>query len=194
MISSDLWIWNYADFAAFLCLKSCVSLRVQPMSPSKFAGKPPSWAMLSAANLVIFSIFSRFDIRWHLQVWLSSVPQLFLCGLILLMSIIRDQQRALTEGSNTPNCSKCCFILTILPIWCILQTVKYVLTACRCLFAWHSVRYFILCFFVAGVPCLASLFLWSDIGWASFVTISRHLSMLHISQCQAGENKFTHTS
>jgi len=29
--------------------------------------------------------------------------------------------------------------------------------------------YFILCFFVAGVPCLASLFLWSDIGWGEQV-------------------------
>ena len=55
MISSDL-----CSFAVLLCLKSSVSLRVQPMSPSKFAGKPPSWAMLSAVNLVIFS---RFDIR-----------------------------------------------------------------------------------------------------------------------------------
>ena len=47
-------------------------------------------------NLVVFS---RFDIRWHLQVWLSSVPQLSLCGSILVVSVIQDLSRYSKEGS-----------------------------------------------------------------------------------------------
>ena len=40
-------------------------------------------------------------------------------------------------------------------VWCFVEQLFW------------NVRYFFLCFFVAGIPCAASLLLWSDIGrWA----------------------------